>query len=170
MGAKGSISNYPERKKFLTKEVYDGFVKDTGSKMSFAQWKNCIKSYNLVWREQMLKQPFGYDLPQGLGVIAVDKYEGRSDLINLADSIKYGKPVIYLNLHSFGFRYKIKWYKHRIVNFRYHRIYSFDACREVKRALASIIKSGLDPYENIKQPTIREKMRLKKYIDKKWEL
>lgn len=154
--------------KFLTRKTYNAFIAGTGSTLSFGQWKQIIKLHNLNWRAAVLSKPFGVELPAGLGVVAVDKYEGKHPLLNLADSIRLGKAIPYTNLHTFGYRYKIKWYKHRIVNFKYHRIYHFDACREMKRELAAILKSGSDPYEHIKQATLREKMRLKKFLEKKW--
>lgn len=153
--------------KFLTRQTYEAFIAESGIDMSFEQWKLVIKAHNLNWRAMVLRNAFGFELP-GLGVVAVDKYEGKHPLLNLADSMKLGKPVPYLNLHTFGYRYKIKWYKHRIVNFKYHRLYHFDACREMKRELAAILKSGADPFENIRQSTLREKMRLKKFLEKKW--
>lgn len=169
MGALGTINSLPKRKRFLTRDTYNDFIEHTGSKLTYPEWRNSIKSFNTLWRETMLLSPFGYELPQGLGVIAVDKYQSDRDIVNVSASVKHNRPVKYLNLHTFGFRYKIKWYRDRVVNFKYHKLYKFTPARDMNRQLAAILFSGKDCYHKIKKAAIVESMQLKKYLDKKWD-
>ena len=86
----------------------------------------------------------------------------RIDWIN---SNKFNKRIYHVNLHSYGFSFAIKWFKHEITKLSIASVYKFKACRDLKR---SVSKKGKETqgkqYFEWKYADFYQATRLERYL------
>ena len=90
-----------------------------------------------------------YKLPHRMGSLRVIKRIVKADhgiAVDWVNSVKYKKKIVHLNEHSNGYKYLFKWYKN-VAIFVNQGHYRLVLTRANKRRLASLIKSGVDYYE-----------------------
>jgi hypothetical protein len=120
-----------------------------------------LKTFFAIIVRKVINEMFRFEFP-GLGMFYIIKYkykletDSNGKLISKNPTNWYEtkkvrsitgdktKKVVYLNEHTYGYTYKIKWDKRkfRFVNRSY---YSFITSRELKRTIASVIKSNIKP-------------------------
>jgi hypothetical protein len=111
------------------------------------QYVEILKESNKLIGQAILENPHGFKLPNNIGYIAIDKYKIRNKIpIDWVTSRKLGKKTYLTNLHSFGFIYRIRFYKNP--NKAHLCYYVFKAQRLLKRSLAQKIFGGKE-YEHL---------------------
>lgn len=136
------------REQVIDKEFFKGFLKvhpELQSIINYDTFKDIILESNQLMFDTVANDDQGIKLPENMGYVAVTKYKSKKKARDWANSIKYGKVIYHLNLHSFGFIYHIKWFKAGIAKFAHNYIYKFEPNRFLKRAVAANVKSG-KPY------------------------
>lgn len=93
-----------------TLPLYDNFVKETGIEIDAATFKKIIKATSKKMAYSAATDPEGVQLPE-IGYLVVSKFKPRKPYINKGKTYKTGKKTLYLNLHTFGYVYKMKWYR-----------------------------------------------------------
>lgn len=147
MPAKGTKYNIPDRNQILSKELWKEYVAKYNSNISFKDFSNIIKESNKEIADIVADDEQGFKLPENMGYLCVIKYKTKRKAINWADTKKYGKTIYYLNLHSFGYRYHIKWFKNGISRFPFNEAFKFAPLRIMKTDVSKRIKDGKDYIE-----------------------
>lgn len=127
----------------LTIKLWRAFKKERHIDISFEDFKNIIWKFNELMMEAVSEEEAGIELPEKLGNVVVTKYKGTRERtpIDWVNSKRLGKQIPLLNLHSFGYIHKIRWFK-VICAFKNRRIYKFEPYRLMKRTVAAKIKAG----------------------------
>jgi len=142
---------YYKRGKSLTGERYiivnpkffKKFKEDNPDiKISYKEFYDIISSANLKLQEGILNDPSGFKFPLNIGYLAVQKFKPTNRLINRIHRRMTGRSVFNLNLHSFEWMFKVRWFKttESRMTSKLH-CYQFKACRAMKSKLSEIIKS-----------------------------
>jgi ribosome biogenesis protein Nip4 len=119
--------------------------------------------------ETVVEDENGFKLPENLGYLCVIKYKTKKKAINWADTKKYGKTIYFLNLHSFGFRYHIKWFKTGISRFSFNEVYKFAPLRTMRTHVSKNAKANKEYHEwNLKD--FWDFNKLEKLVHKKLKL
>jgi hypothetical protein len=144
MPAKGSVYKTGKRFQPLNKEFYKRFIKDTSVDISWEDYKKInLDAYSEIMN-CVLEDVSGFKLPYSLGYLCVSliNFKTKSNPVDPVNSKKFKKKIFFTNLHSFGKRYCLKWFRFNesFSNSMYH--YKFEFAREMKRGLAKLIKSG----------------------------
>jgi hypothetical protein len=147
MPAKGKGYQLPDRDQVLGPALWKAFKEKHNSDISYQDFTKIIKESNKKIYDTVISDENGFKLPENLGYLCVIKYKTKKKAINWADTKKYGKKIYYLNLHSFGFRYHIKWFKTGISRFAFNEIYKFAPLRNMRRDVSQKIRDGKDYYE-----------------------
>lgn len=121
--------------------MYRDFLKETGIKIDFNTFKKVIRTTCKKMAEAIASEPEGIQLP-GLGYIIVHKYKPKKIPLNRVSTKRMGKNVPFLNLHSFGYMYKIMWYR-KGMKVRNITVYNLKKDRTMKKALSDNIKKGV---------------------------
>lgn len=158
---KNKIGN---RTNYSNKATYNQFIlKYPELNITYEEYFNIIKKSNQAINYYILNNELGFKLPRNLGYVAVNKFkqQSRYRVIDWKNSLKYGKEIPLLNLHSFGNMYKIDIFKNKRLNAL--RAYKFNAHRTLKRALAQKIKEGKD-YFSIDKNFFSKRMDIDNYL------
>lgn len=147
MPAKGSSYNLPNRDHILSPELWKAYKEKYNSNISYKDFTTIVKESNKKIAEFVAEDENGFKLPENLGYLCVIKYKTKKKAINWADTKKYGKTIYYLNLHSFGYRYHIKWFKTGISRFVFNEVYKFAPLRDTRDKVSKSIKAGKDYVE-----------------------
>src|SRR5688572_13236212 len=147
MPAKGTNYELPNRKQVLSRDLWKEFIKETSIEISFKDFSDIIKDSNKKIAETITEDENGFKLPENLGYLCIIKYKTKHKAINWADTKKYGKTIYYLNLHSFGYRYHIKWFKTGIARFAFNDVYKFAPLRDMRTDVSKKIRAGKDYHE-----------------------
>lgn len=147
MPAKNTHLQLPDRDQVLSPELWKNYKEKYKSDISYKEFSIIIKDSNKKIYQAVIEDENGFKLPENLGYLVVIKYKTKRKAINWIDTKKYGKTIYYLNLHSFGYRYHIKWFKTGISRFAFNEVYKFAPLREMRREVSKIIKSGKDYHE-----------------------
>ena len=147
MPSKGSTYNLPNRDQVLSQELWKTYKEKYKSDISFKDFSEIIKKSNKQIAAFITEDEHGFKLPENLGYLCIIKYKTKKKAINWVDTKKYGKKIYYLNLHSFGYRYHIKWFKTGISRFAFNEIYKFAPLRDIRTDVSKKIKSGKDYIE-----------------------
>ena len=146
MAAKGSKFKIGNRTSTMNKELYHRYVEDTKSTIDFDTFKKIINTCNDEVINCILDDISGFKLPYNLGYIVVTKFKGRYTKPDYKNTLIYNKTIPLLNLHSFGFIYRIAWFKSTNAKGMYSNSrlfpYKLNFNRIFKRALAKKIKAG----------------------------
>lgn len=147
MPAKNSTYNLPNRHQVLSPDLWKAYKEKNNSDISYKDFTAIIKESNKKIASFVTEDPNGFKLPENLGYLCIIKYKTKKKAINWADTKKYGKTIYYLNLHSFGYRYHIKWFKTGISRFVFNEIYKFAPLRDMRNDVSKKIKDGKDYVE-----------------------
>lgn len=127
----------------INKQIYKAFIqKHPSVDVSEQQFLTILKESTKTIRDHILENPLGFKLPYELGYIAVDKFKGLKDYfgVNWIETRRLGKLIPLLNLHSFGYFFKVKFYPNPRI--KPLQVYKMNAHRKLNRMLAKKIKEG----------------------------
>lgn len=141
------LNKIKNRINYSTQAYYKEFKqKYPNSKVTSEQYYEIIRNSNITIKNYILDgNCIGFKIPY-FGYIAVSKFKPKPTykMIDWVTSNKLGKIIPLTNLHSFGYLYKINFYRN---NKRVPiRVYKMEAHRNMKRELAQYIKAGKDYY------------------------
>lgn len=142
MPAKGSSYQLPDRDQVLSPQLWKAFKEKSKMDISYADFTKIIKESNKKICNTAVEDENGFKLPENLGYLCIIKYKTKKKAINWADTKKYGKTIYFLNLHSFGFRYHIKWFKTGISRFPFNEVYKFAPLRTMRTDVSKNVKAG----------------------------
>lgn len=142
MPAKNSKGIAGKRDTIITIKYFTKFKKDTGIDIDYKTFKDIIVSSNEKITECVIEDTTGFKLPQNLGFLVINKYQNSDKSVDYFNSRKYNKTIYLHNLHSFQFKYSIKWIKRGHTNCRATECYKLINFRKFKRAVAASIKAG----------------------------
>lgn len=128
---------------FINRPAYKVFnKKHPEANITYRQYIAILKASTEAIRDHILENPLGFKLPYNLGYIAIDKFKPLSGYasVDWQNSKRLKRRVVFNNLHSFGFLYKIKLYANPKI--KPLNIYRFTAHRIIKRMAAKNIKAG----------------------------
>lgn len=133
-------------------------------KYTHADLKKIFDTANLHIREAIYNDPSGFRLPNSLGILAINKYKTNKLIVDRKSSSLFKKEIPFLNLHSFGYMFNIKYC--RVTNSNYKSLlkcFKFVPERNFKRGLAKIIKeTGGEKYMAISNQSFLTKIALTK--------
>lgn len=144
MPAKGTGYQLPDRDQVLSPELWKAYIAKTGTSITYKDFTTIVKESNKKIFDSVVEDTDGFKLPENLGYLCVIKYKTKKKAINWADTKKYGKTIYFLNLHSFGFRYHIKWFKTGISRFAFNEIYKFAPLRVLRTEVSRQIRAEKD--------------------------
>lgn len=166
MPALGSHYDIPDRDHILSPDLWKAYKEKSKSEISYKDFTTIIKESNKKIYKAIIEDERGFKLPENLGYLCVIKYKTKHKAINWKDTKKYGKTIYYLNLHSFGYRYHIKWFKTGICRFPFNEVYKFVPLRTMRTEVSKLIRSGRDYHEwNLKD--FWDFNKLEKLVNKK---
>ena len=90
-----------------------------------------------------------FKFPLRMGKVRVIKRKVKPDhaiAVDWVNSVKYKKKIVHLNDHTNGYKFLFKWSK-TVAIFKNQGHYRLVFTRGNKRRLASLIKSGVDYFE-----------------------
>lgn len=146
-----NIIKNPRTFRHMYKEYISNVPKDSPYYINYATYvKICSAYYKDVSKRILdgdeVKLPFRLGALRVIKKAAIIKKDYTNLTIDWKATVDYGKKIYNLNEHSKGYKYKFYWYKRDSIvkNMMY---YNLIMCRENKRGLAKLIKSGVDYYE-----------------------
>ena len=169
MPAKGQGYQLPNRDQVLSPELWKAYKEKYKSEISYNEFTTIVKESNRKIFDSIIEDADGFKLPENLGYLCVIKYKTKRKAINWGATKKYGKTIYYLNLHSFGFRYHIKWFKTGISRFAFNEVYKFAPLRTLRTEVSKRIKEEKEYNEwNLKD--FWDFNKLEKLVHKKLKL
>lgn len=145
MPAKGSIGKFHGRYPLISVKLWKKYVKDSGSDVSYEDFKNILAESMSEIRKWVLKEPIGFQMP-GLGNVAVNRFKPKKDFKTFINTTK--GPVKNHNLHTGGDAFHLRWY-HSSSSYSKRMPYWFlKASRAFNRELAVVLKRGNSPNFN----------------------
>jgi len=169
MPHKGTHYQLPDRDQVLSPALWKLYKEKTKSDISYSQFSEIIKVSNKKIFDAIVEDSDGFKLPENLGYLCVIKYKTKKKAINWADTKKYSKTIYYLNLHSFGYRYHIKWFKTGISRFAFNEVYKFAPLRNLRNEVSKNIRAEKD-YNEWTLKDFWDFNKLEKLVHKKLKL
>jgi hypothetical protein len=146
MPAAGTKYNTGKRFQPLNQKNYKRFKEETNIEVDWKIYKQIILDSYREIMNVIIEDISGFKLPYNLGYLCVSliNFKTKSIAVDYYNSKKYKKQIPYTNLHSFGKRYCLKWFRfsEKFGESMYH--YKMEFSREIKRSLAKLIKDGKD--------------------------
>lgn len=147
------INKIDDRKPTVTKTAWKWLVKNKKLEVPWPVWKRIVEASNQMIAEKALEK-HGFVLPLRLGMLIVSKRKPfRSDqqapFLNLKIFQQTGVKSPQLNLHTFGYYYKLVYVPTKETSYGLHELWRFQAVRGVNRKLASLIQAGRDYFEQV---------------------
>lgn len=170
MPAKGTHYQLPDRDQVLSPSLWKAFKQKHNIEISYSDFTNIIKESNKKIFNAVLEDENGFKLPENLGYFCIIKYKTKKKAINWADSKKYGKKIYFLNLHSFGYRYHIKWFKTGIARFAFNEVFKFAPLRLMRTEVSKKIKAGVKDYHEWTLKDFWNNNKLEKLVNKKLKI
>lgn len=170
MPAKGTHYQLPDRDQVLSPELWKAFKQKHNIDISYSDFTTIIKESNKKIFNAILEDENGFKLPENLGYLCIIKYKTKKKAINWADTKKYGKKIYFLNLHSFGYRYHIKWFKTGIARFAFNEVFKFAPLRIMRTEVSKRIKSGQKDYNEWTLKDFWDNNKLEKLVNKKLKI
>lgn len=93
----------------------------------------------------LLNDAWGFKLPERMGWLHIIKYIPKKRTVSPQLSRDYDKKIVFINSHSYGYSYKFYWSK-KMRGVKNITLYTFKACRTLKRTLAARIFAKKDIY------------------------
>jgi hypothetical protein len=151
---------------YCTRPFYKEFKKKyPNTTVTYEQYKDIILNSNDRIRHYILDNQTGFKLPLSMGYIGITKFKQKSKYIvpDWINCVKQQRYVPLLNFHSFGYMFKIKFFR----NFRLRPIfvYDFKAHRTLNRELASLIKSGKQDYLPLDNSYFTKSFKIEKLLN-----
>jgi len=169
MPAKNSGYDTPNRFNILSPALWKEYKAKTKSEISYKDFTTIIKESNKKIYKAIIEDDRGFKLPESMGYLCVLKYKTKKKAINWKDTKLYGKKIYYLNLHSFGYRYHIKWFKTGISRFVFNEVYKFVPLRNMRTEVSKLIRAGKDYHEwNLKD--FWDANKIEKLVNKKLKI
>ena len=135
-------------------DMYSDYVEWVGNKelytLSRVDFQKVISDFNKGVAEALLDGK-EFQMPAAMGLFRIVKSKSnkvitrKHSAINWEETNKIGKIVYFVNQHSDGYRYKLKWDRPN-QSARNSNQYYFVPCRALKRTLAKIIKARTTDY------------------------
>jgi hypothetical protein len=147
MPAKGSSYQLPDRDQVLSPKLWKAYKEKHNSTITYADFTKIVKESNKMICDTIVDDENGFKLPENLGYLCIIKYKTKKKAINWQDTKKYGKTIYFLNLHSFGFRYHIKWFKTGISRFAFNEVFKFAPLRTMRTDVSKNVKASKEYYE-----------------------
>ncbi len=166
MPAKGSKLLCGKRIPIIDKSMFNVFkLENKDINMSLKEYTDICNHANLLISECILKEPLGFKLPY-FGYIAVNRFKSNKKAIDVNSSRIYKKEIPFLNMHTMGYRFAIKFFKvtdsSRVTLVK---VFKYNADRKLKRKLAALLKStGGEQFLNMKTNHYITKSAISKYI------
>jgi len=149
MPAKGTTIRYKGRHIFINKGLWEKYVKETGSQITFKDFKKIISASFEETKKWILREPVGYRMPFRIGNIAINKLKTYGDFKSYTNiKTARNEPIQHFNLHTGGYCFRIQWFHNTRSSKERVSFWKFDAERKFKRALAQVLKSGKSPLYN----------------------
>lgn len=125
--------------------LFRNFKRDTGIDIDLNTFKKIIRTTCKKMGDSIANDPAGIVLPE-IGYLVVTKYKPKKPLISRTLSKKYNKPIPFLNLQTFGYVFKIKWFKAgmRVKNVG---LYNLKTIRNVKSQVKKNILGKVNFFE-----------------------
>lgn len=139
-------------KKFvpLNPSLWRRFMRETGVEIEYNTFKRIVNTNTQNIVESIINEPEGVQLPENMGCIVITKYKINANRkkrnLDFVNTLKLGKNVPLLNLHSFGYVYNIRWYKNE-VKVKNLKLFSLYKARPLKRGVAKAIKAGANFFQ-----------------------
>lgn len=94
--------------------------------MPYKVYKKLIEAFFAAVFKKIIYENFTFTMPHSLGSIVVKsfKVDPWKTTIDFHNTIKYKKPIRFLNRHTFGYAFRIWWNK-EYVKFRNNSYYIF---------------------------------------------
>lgn len=170
MPAKGTHYQLPNRDQVLSSSLWKAFKQKHNIDISYEDFTNIIKESNKRIFNAIIEDENGFKLPENLGYLCVIKYKTKKKAINWADTKKYGKKIYFLNLHSFGYRYHIKWFKTGISRFAFNEVFKFAPLRIMRTEVSKKIRAGYKDYNEWTLKDFWDTNKLEKLVNKKLKI
>jgi len=159
------LSKIRNRVGFITRKSYKEFIKKyPSSNISYETFIKVLLESNVSIKEFILTNELGFKLPNNLGYIAVDKFKpsGKFKAIDWPNTLKFGKHIPLTNFHSFGYTFKIKYYKNPKI--RPLEGYDMTSHRLIKRELAKKVKEGKQNYISVDPTCFSKRFSIENYL------
>jgi hypothetical protein len=169
MPALGSHYSFPDRHQVLSPELWKAYKEKSGRDISYSDFTKIIKESNKKIFDIVSEDENGFKLPENLGYLCVIKYKTKKKAINWADTKKYGKKIYYLNLHSFGYRCHIKWFKTGISRFAFNEAFKFAPLKDLRTVVSRNFKNGKEYHEWVLKDFWNQN-KLEKLVNKKLKI
>jgi hypothetical protein len=146
MPTKNSKIKHNGRHNIALLQLYKKYIAlNKSSNIDRKTFVNVICLSNEKIANYIIKDVNGFKLPEHLGLIIGSKVKKKTLYKNMdfTNSLKYGKDIYYINMHSFGDIYKMKYFnRHEGNRFKNASLYSYTPCRVLSRSFASGCKNG----------------------------
>lgn len=142
MPAKNTTYKSGKRNLIVDKEFCDEVREKTGLDISDKEIRKIIITSNDEIRNSIADSDDAFKLPERLGYIAVTRYKSKKRPIDWTNTFKLKKKIPYINLHSFGYIYHIKWFKKSQSNFGLKAVYKLEPSRRLTRQVSRNALNG----------------------------
>lgn len=129
------------RDNIIDVKFYKEFKEQHNIDIDYKTFKKIIITSNKKIADIIVDGNDGFRLPKGLGAITVSKYKSSKKHIDWQNSNKFNKRIYHLNLHTYGYNFSIRWFKHNVTKLALVGIYKFKASRKLRR---SVVKRAKD--------------------------
>lgn len=160
--AKSKISG---RINYISKKEYLLFIaKYPNSEITYEQFINILKQSTVRIKETVLENPLGFKLPFNIGYLTVKKFKTSKKYfaVDWVNTLKFGKRIPLTNFHSFGYGFKIEFFKNPKI--KPLQVYKMNAHRILNRTLAKIIKTGETPYIELDKNYFSKRFNIENYL------
>lgn len=145
MGA--GLNKVRNRIRYINRVTYNEYKnKYPSTSIDYTAFINILKQSNKRIGEYVLSNELGFKFPYNLGYFAVTKFRQKEkyNVIDWHNTHKFNKLIPQMNLHSFGYMFKMEFFKNR--RMKALLAYKGTAHRTLKRELAKRIKAGHQNY------------------------
>lgn len=152
--------NYINRNEYL---LFKNKYPDT--KITYEIFINTLKESTSAIKEHILTNPLGFKLPFNIGYIAVDKFKAKAHYVAVdwVNTRRLGRRIPLINLHSFGYMYKVKFYPN--MSIKPLKNYEMEAHRKLNRSLGQNILNNTQQYISIDRNYFSKRFHIDKYLN-----
>jgi hypothetical protein len=130
----------PPRNNIVGAKYTKKFNKEEGLTIDYKLHKQIIVESNKIIADIIVKGEDGFRIPKGMGAWVVSKYKSTNYTTDYGNTRKLGKWIKFLNLHTYGFQFKLKWFKIDVTHLAYQGVYKFKGARSLTRAIGAMAK------------------------------
>lgn len=150
---------------YISKKEYLLFItKYPNSGISYEEFIKVLKQSTVRIKDTVLENPLGFKLPYNIGYITVRKFKTSKKYfaVDWVNTLKLGKRIPLTNFHSFGYGFKIDFFKNPKI--KPLQVYKMNAHRSLNRALAQIIKTKENPYIELDKNYFSKRFNIENYL------